>query len=59
MQDIKAGDLVKYNKDGEGEECRGAWLVLDLNPTQPFGELATIVQGTERRLCHISYLIKI
>ena len=59
MQDIQTGDLVKYNENGEGEGCYGAWLVVDLDETQPFGELATLRQGSETRLCHISYLIKI
>lgn len=59
MQDIKAGDLVKYNDKTVGHADKGVWLVLDLNPTQPFGELATLQKGTEKRLCHISYLIKI
>ena len=59
MQDIQTGDLVKYNDKTVGHADKGVWLVVSLDPAQPFGELATLQRGSEKRLCHISYLIKI
>ncbi len=60
MQDIQTGDLVKYQQvSSYSMDARGVWLVLSTDKAHPFGELATLKQGSETRLCHISYLIKI